>query len=301
MHSSPSSLSLLLALVLCGASACKPEAQATYPERRGGRGESCVVTNDCKSPLLCLGGRCLDGESALTASSKVCAVGECISASDCCKPRSKAQLERCDELEQECASLGTDSFACESFAQTCGPCTATCQDHLCVVESSSESECASNDECFGGLCAAGRCVECTKDSECGESGFVCEQGTCFLGCRRTEECGALEACNKGRCEKRACEGDRECIVMLNAREAACQAGECVISCEGDEQCVARLGGLGGLLGLGGSALSVCIDGACRSPGCETNAECQSRVDTLGDELALCLSPEEADKVRAGRF
>ena len=46
-------------------SACKPETIKTAPERRGARGEGCLVTNDCKSGLLCIADRCIDEDFAL--------------------------------------------------------------------------------------------------------------------------------------------------------------------------------------------------------------------------------------------
>src|SRR5262245_47997373 len=96
-------ISFLFALVT-GAStvACAPAAQPTFPDRRGGRGESCLVTNDCKEPLLCLGGRCLDEKLSFEPTGKVCAAGQCLANADCCPPLSLPEQEYCKTLEAEC-------------------------------------------------------------------------------------------------------------------------------------------------------------------------------------------------------
>jgi hypothetical protein len=59
-----------------------------------------------------------------------------------------------------------------------------------------------------------------------------------------------------------------------------------------------LGGYaGGAAGLASTPLSACVDGACKSLGCETNAEC-ARLYT-GDQqgLRLCMTPAQVDALR----
>jgi hypothetical protein len=280
---------VLLALAMAS-SACKEQTIKTVPERQGARGESCLITNDCKSGLLCIAGRCIDQDFALEATAKVCVRAQCIDTSDCCRPPSKSEREQCDLLKQEC-DLDPLSFACDSYAGLCGPCTSTCENHSCVSTEATVGECTTSAECrTGELCIDGDCVECGKDSECGE-GYICESNSCQLACIRDEQCGAMAACNAGRCEARGCQSDRACVAFIGRPDAVCaESGECSIPCDND----------GGCASLGG--LFSCVGGYCEYAGCETNAECAAADEDFGrTRLSLCLDRAEADKVTFGGF
>jgi hypothetical protein len=294
--------------LLAASSACKEEGPLkVVPERQGGRGESCLITNDCEKGLLCIASRCVDKDFALEATDKVCVAAECLDSKDCCPPPPPALVEQCNLWEQQCAADPL-SFSCDSFAAQCGPCTATCKDHTCSVAPPAGDECQMDIDCFGfpfcvqgecvecksaadcagtgdDFCVEGSCVACTKDADCG-TGYVCESNSCLLGCTKDEQCGALAACTSGRCEARGCKDNRECVASLGRPDAVCaESGECSIPCDNDGGCVS----LGGLYS--------CNDGFCKYSGCESNAECAAALDDLpGGNLILCLSQEEADKV-----
>jgi len=283
-----SSIALVVGLTV--GSGCKPEAQASFPDRRGGRGESCLVTNDCKEPLLCLSGRCLDESLSFEPTGKACATAQCLSKTDCCPPLSKPRQASCDKREKECKADPT-SFECRSYEYDC-KCKASCEDHLCKYESPLSSECEKSSECSsdGALrCVRGSCVQCTKDSECG-TGYLCDRGRCEVGCSHDEECGELEACEKLRCVDRGCKSDRECAIALGVRDGVCLKGECGVPCKSDAAC----GSLWGSVGV-----SACVDGLCKWLGCASNTDCQAdRVQTRGDGIAVCVPATEADDLRS---
>jgi hypothetical protein len=300
---------LSLAAALSG---CKDEGPLkVVPDRQGGRGESCLVTNDCKSGLLCVADRCIDEDFALEASAKVCVQAECLDQKDCCPPPSRSEVEQCNLLEQACAADPL-SFECNQFDALCAPCTATCKDHTCTLAEAPGGDCTTDAECgFLPFCVSGSCVECkqaadctgseafcvqnscvdcAKDADCG-SGYICESNSCQLACTKDEQCGAMSACAAGRCEPRNCADNRECVAFLGRPDAVCAgSGECSIPCDND----------GGCAGLGG--LFSCVEGFCAYAGCESNAECAALSDDLpGGALMLCLTQEQADKVGFGGF
>jgi len=277
--------------------ACKEDKTLkTVPERQGAKGESCLITNDCKSGLVCVGNRCIDEEFGLKASTKTCVYAQCLDTKDCCPAKSKGELANCDNLKSSCddeKASGDDFGACDFYEEQCGKCKATCTNHTCVTPPSTDppaDECTDDSMCAanGEVCVEGQCVGCGKDADCG-TGFICEESFCQRGCIRNEACGALAACKAGRCEARGCENDRECVAFLGGPDAVCgKSGECTIPCDGDVGCT-RLGGL-----------YSCVDGYCQDSGCESNSECAAKEGTRpGDPLVLCLDKAEADKVMFG--
>ena len=83
----------------------------------------------------------------------------------------------CQEAESEC--FGDED--CDKGLR--------CFDNVC-------GECATNDDCDGGVCDDGECVECSSNDDCGEAERcvedVCIPWTCDPGC------GADEWCNTGQ-------------------------------------------------------------------------------------------------------
>ena len=267
-------------IALSNAAGCGEDGPLkVVPDRQGGRGEGCLVTNDCKSGLLCIEGSCVSEDFALEATTKVCSPAECIDAKDCCDSE---------------------------------PCTYDCEDHVCVsTEVIDPDQCTIDEDCafFGGMycvsgacvackqtsdcitgsvCVQGACAECGKDADCG-AGNICELGSCEKGCVRDEACGAMQACKSGRCEARNCLSDRECVAAQNRPDAVCaESGECAIPCDSN----------GGCISMGG--LYSCVEGYCKYAGCETNAECSAAQEDQAEGLMwLCLSQEEAAKIPTG--
>lgn len=269
--------SFLVGLCALTTYACTNEAKPTYPQRRGGRGDSCLVLNDCKEPLLCRAGRCLDADLGLKASDKQCVMAECIDDGDCCRPISLAQEAACETNAAKCRG----NAQCERTARSPCTCTRSCQAHECVT--SFDSDCDADTDCGVGACSEGRCVECSADLECGE-GLICEEDECRAACTRDEQCGRLARCDEGRCSARGCLSQRECILLLGRPDAECRDEACVVPCDGSAAC-ASLG-----------ALHVCDKGVCKSLGCEENADCSAR-DTAQGSLMLCLDKEDVGRLR----
>jgi hypothetical protein len=273
--------------------ACNPAAKPMYPERRGGRGEACVITNDCKEPLLCIGQRCLDEQLSFKPTSKVCVTAQCIETSDCCPPLSKPQQTTCATLKKQCdqsARSDLGLYQCSQYQSQC-VCEKTCTDHACVAKTN--SHCATSLDCAGGTCLNGHCGECSKDTDCGKD-YICESNQCQLGCLHDEACGSLSSCKAGRCEARGCESNRECALALELRDAVCQKGVCGMPCKNDAEC-----------GRPNGELNTCSDGICKFVGCDTDAECAafsvysypSYPSSSTRPYHLCLSQSEANKVR----
>ena len=283
---------LALFVLMTLATACKDsnEVQKFVPERQGSRGEACLITNDCKSGLLCIADTCISDDFAVEASSKVCVAAQCIDASDCCR-KTASQIQNCTFLQDEC-SQNPDSFACQQYQEDCAAeCTLDCVDHSCKSKTAPTPECTVDDDCFSSLdkCINGQCARCVADADCGGNGLICQSGSCLLGCARDEACGALSKCNAGRCEDRSCQSDRECVAFMDRPDAVCNmmSGQCSIPCDDNAGC-ASLGGL-----------YACTNGACVYAGCESNAECAAGANGNGSGFQLCLEKAEADKVTFG--
>jgi hypothetical protein len=274
-----------VALGVMALSGCKTDnaVQKNAPEFRGTRGESCLVTNDCKKGLLCVAQTCVAEDVPLAATSKTCISAQCIDDKDCCPPQTKSEAAACTQLKDNCSQGST--FACDQFDATCGACTAKCTDHECVTTATPGTECQANADCFSevDICVSGRCVECAKDTDC-PTGNVCELSRCVAGCTRNEQCGAMSNCTKGRCEKRGCVSDYECAAFLGVGDAVCKDEKCTVSCSTDGQCAA----------LGAGGLSVCEKQHCVYVGCKENADCAALLagDNPGNigngNLALCV-------------
>jgi hypothetical protein len=237
---------LALAIAITAlASGCKEDGTTKFvPERQGSRGESCLITNDCKSGLLCIANTCIADDFALEATANVCVVASCVDNADCCR-QSPSQVAACQELKQNCDE-GLSQFYCDEYQEQCtAACTNTCVNYSCVSSTPVVPDCTTDDDCFGSRdkCVAGECVACAADAECG-TGNVCIEGSCIAGCLRDEACGALSKCNMGRCEDRGCLDNRECVAFLERPDAVCDTttGKCGIPCEDNAGC-ATLGGL----------------------------------------------------------
>jgi hypothetical protein len=271
---------ICLLLLLASAAGCTDTPRATYPDRRAGRGEPCLVLNDCKEPLLCLGGLCLDAKPPVAASNKQCARAECLTSEDCCEPLQNFQRDQCASLEAQC-SAGT-LWACDEHERQC-VCTRRCEGHMCI---GGPASCSEDRQCgFGNVCHEERCKQCAFDVNCPE-GFVCVADRCQQGCNHDGQCGALETCHNRRCEPRGCLDHLECISLLRRRDAVCRKEECVIPCASDAAC----GAAGGL--------QTCIDGVCRDLGCASDADCEAQAAGAGDRsIMLCLDADQASRLQ----
>ncbi|HEY0478642.1 MAG TPA: OmpA family protein [Kofleriaceae bacterium] len=93
--------------------------------------------------------------------------------------------------------------------------------------------CKSDKDCKNHtVCAAGKCVECTEDAQCGP-GKHCTANACVAApeCLDDKQCPAGQVCQAGKCK--ACASDAEC-----GPGGMCEAGACKGSkpCTKDDQC-----------------------------------------------------------------
>jgi hypothetical protein len=194
-------------------------------------------------------------------------------------------------------------------------CLLRCQDNLCLEDKS----CKTDAQCIAlGLqvCDGGRCVECTKNSECDEENDeTCESGVCQKPCKANEECPLFAACVEGDCVYQGCNDDRECILAAsrglqgvggtsNAQAAGaddprlykCLANDadpkhktCKIPCENDGSC---------------GQFQVCDEGYCKFVGCNSDEQCRNYLGIANQMTsetkpyvakAKCVDPADAVK------
>jgi hypothetical protein len=165
-------------------------------------------------------------------------------------------------------------------------CLLRCQDSLCLADKS----CKTDAQCVAlglQICDGGRCVECTKNSECDEDNDEeCVDGACHKPCTQNEECPLFNDCEDGECVYRGCSDDRECILAVarglqgepgdgeiaaagadDPRLYQCLASDsdpdhktCKIPCENDGSC---------------GQFQVCDDGYCKFVGCDIDEQCRN--------------------------
>ncbi|MFT3923635.1 MAG: hypothetical protein QM778_13980 [Myxococcales bacterium] len=260
--------------------ACSTPARPIYPERRAGRGDSCLTLNECQEPLLCIAGRCLDVDLELETTGRQCAAVECLETRDCCPPPPLPTMQHCEAQ----AALCTDGnpLCLQAARQPC-ECSRECQDYWCADTEPPFGvvQCTEDWQCGGAVtCVNGVCTECSADPDCGP-GYTCTRNRCVSGCTRDEECGALARCDSARCVYRPCVSNLECVNVLGVRDAECREGTCGVPCEDDGACVA----------LGPA--SQCVARLCQSTGCQQNADCAGRPPAGVGLLSVCLDTAEA--------
>ena len=100
-------------------------------------------------------------------------------------------------------------------------------------DSSKKPGCKSDKDCKNHtVCAAGKCVECIDDAQCGP-GKHCSANTCVAApeCMDDKQCPQGQVCQAGKCK--ACASDAECGPGGACVAGACQQGK---PCTKDDQC-----------------------------------------------------------------
>jgi len=246
----------VLALVLVVQSGCSKDDSASG--RMSRRGEVCQVARDCEDGLFCApvpsgsGGVCVTGSFKIAQTAKSCVLLECAGASDC------------SDLDQ-CGDAGS-SVDCEL-----GKCVCRCSD---------DTQCTSSLD-GNQYCSGGKCVQCTRDDNCGGSGRTCVNGTCQDGCTNDGACGGFDRCVNGHCIPSGCQTDRECVAATRNVDSRCGTdGKCIVPCETDLECGSPTN----------FSFFACIDKQCTYVGCETDKDC--RLFFTGPSDASTLPPHE---------
>ena len=283
------------------------------PVKCDGRNEICepenrllpgCVTTTCTSSATCQGG----GVCPMGTCQGGLSTGACATAGDCPRDTCNLATGSCTLSGSVCTTDAscpyyTSIVSCSQRVCNCqNPvydptdpicsdpdcediCLLRCQDSLCLEDKS----CKTDAQCLAlglQICDGGRCVECTKNSECDvENDETCEAGACHKPCKQNEECPLFNDCVKGDCVYRGCSDDRECILAAarvsqeNPQVQAAVSGAddprlykclpndadpkhntCKIPCENDGSC---------------GQFQVCDKGYCKFVGCDSDEQCRN--------------------------
>jgi peptidoglycan-associated lipoprotein len=129
-------------------------------------------------------------------------------------------------------------------------------------DSSKKPGCKTDKDCKSPqACAAGKCVACTDDAQCGP-GKRCSGNACVAApeCLNDKQCPAGQVCQAGKCK--ACAADSEC-----GPGGSCQAGACQQAkpCTKDDQCADD---------------EDCVNGFCRKAGSATAGDATCTLATV---------------------
>jgi peptidoglycan-associated lipoprotein len=109
---------------------------------------------------------------------------------------------------------------------------------VCIVaascgDTSRKPGCKSDKDCKSPtVCAGGKCVECTDDTQC-PTGKHCSANACVAAaeCQNDQQCPPGKVCQAGQC--RACAADLDCGPGGKCEAGACTQGK---PCTKDDQC-----------------------------------------------------------------
>ncbi len=262
---------------------------------------TCCSSGDCGS-ALCENNQCLAcAEDAQCGEGQECCDGACVAEGACllqgemttrstCTPACGGKTPLCCNgscVNGQCCS----NADCQAF-----PSTPTCINYVCQ-KCTGDIQCASGQKCCGGACIAAeccpgqvcsngqaclsnKCSACTKDTDCGRTGYRCCNGSCVQGtCCSNADCGSGgQLCVAGKCS--ACSydiqcgrGKRCCGGACIALTACCSNSDCsngqvcsldsrtCVACAQDSQCASG---------------QKCCGGTCKSATCCNDQDCQAK-------------------------
>lgn len=130
------------------------------------------------------------------------------------------------------------------------------------------------------VCAAGKCVECIDDSQCG-AGRKCSANACILApeCLNDKQCPSGEVCQAGKCK--ACATDGDCGPGGSCVSGACKQGK---PCSKDDQCADD---------------EDCVAGTCRKAGSTGGPDATCTLSTVYFAFDdATVQPSERDRLAA---
>jgi hypothetical protein len=264
--------------------ACSSDKSTQTSSRVSKRGESCQTSGDCDTGLVCVRNTCSVGSYNLMPTGKQCVLVSCHEAADCCPTPPVG----CPTLLQGCE--GGITFECQQYQAQCvcdaskvscvdGQCQQVCMppDGITVTFDTCKNMGAS----FS--CVAGKCVECTKDTDClptGSTMRVCKDSKCQVKCTKDTDCDPFYKCDTGSaaCVYSGCATALECISKTGNPLAVCGADKkCDVPCQSDPECVATVTQT--IVGQQPvtavmSGLQVCASGHCVDVGCDSDDQCR---------------------------
>ena len=212
----------------------------------------CDDTGDCTTGLECL--------------QEFCTV-RCDNATPC-----PDRLQACDqEICKPVACIEDDDCG---FFESCSVAENALQNR-CV-------DCASDDDCFNGVCVDELCVDCRTDANCVEGSSL--SGEFFCSENECKECAIDEHCPIGYCGARnncvECTADEQC------GSGACVSESCV-ECREDDQCAAGFGCGADYQCNECSADTDCAEGVCNESGecvvCTEDSDCSAGFGCREDQ------------------
>ena len=236
-----------LGLLGCLFTACSADKSTTQGSSRLSRkGESCQSSVECDTGFVCVRNTCSVSDYMLMPTGKQCVLVSCHEAADCCPTAPVG----CASLLQQCEAGVT--FECQQYQTLC-VCDATkfsCTDGKCVQGCTPPDGVTTTfDTCknmgAGFSCLAGKCVECTKDTDCPVAGTamrVCKDNKCQIKCAKDTDCDPFYTCDMGTsaCVYSGCSTKLECVSKTGNPLATCTNKQCDVPCQSDPECVATI-------------------------------------------------------------
>ena len=267
--------------------------------RRGGAGESCTSTDDCKSGFGCFGQVCraVDGgtsgasEGGTCGARRDCAPGlACIDetcqvvsqGTDVSSSRYSVKGESCQATNDCEPGLACLMGMCRSVDVSISRAPKNCYRVECGVKEDCCQAFVPNPNCaaYEANCAMDPVFCNTYRSLC-LCAQDCVEEQCIAaapGCKSNAECPSTQTpyCVEGKC--RQCDRDAACATA----GSKCSDGVCKAACVMNENC---------------PLLHACEDGVCVETGCKSDRECafltKNQAAVCGDD-GECEIPCEAD-------
>lgn len=266
--------------------------EAAPPPRLGALGESCLVTADCASNLVCVpaasgvGGTCDLASYGLMATGKTCS-GECATPADCCElptggVAGMANIKTCQDVlallltdnTAQCATAqagSTVALGCFAYTTYCSTCATG------NVWSCTSSQCVYNLSCQNDGPTVGGCPTQTRTGRA--LGQYCDKTTskCFNNakgfCNTGADCDGKAAedaagtCRGGNCVCYQTLCYLACASNLDCPQGyGCDTGSKLCTqngvCGSDTQCASQTGVVN----------AKCVSGACELP-CTSDHDC----------------------------
>lgn len=225
----PTALAMMSLFAGCG----DDSTEAPTP-RRGGSGATCQKTDDCKSPLSCIGNVCVgepeedagsDADAMVVGDGPSADAGPWGACDECLDTECNSELEACGEacvgieacIETQCTSLGlpeSEESKCFVDCQSKNP--GGKASHLAVVNCANKGTCMppcvpypqdyeacrafmNNGDCAGPLAACKASVDCQK------------YGDCASQCTTLSECLACDDTLEAQTGRQLFEAHARCV------------------------------------------------------------------------------------------
>lgn len=154
-----------------------------------------------------------------------------------------------------------------------------CYQFDCRVACVDYAQCSDSEQCVDGVCESLPPALCSTDNDCADD-EICDRGRCAAGCRGDSDCPSGEVCGSdNKCEFR-CISDEQCVAL--DKGTMCQNGKCSTNTGS---------GTGGSYGghNGCEAYEQCNErGICEAIPCATDADCPSGDCLVGGVCGECM-------------